>query len=188
MKYYKKELLSNRLALPNGKGVQFVQVGNSDTGVMATEDAGLISELDKAAAAGRGGVVEIDEQAYQELKKNPPVAPSRMKSLNAQSIRQLLANQNRARAVASDVAAVSHQPSAPMEVPDGKGLVTISTRRRLAELAKSEGAAPAQEVKAPAPAAPAHKPSVQKPSPAPAPAKATAAPPPPPPSNSATLK
>lgn len=185
MKYYKKELLSNRLALPNGKGVQFEPVG-TDTGVIATEDPGLSAELDKAAAAGRGGVVEITEQIYQELKKNPPVVPSRMRSLNAQSIRQLLSSQNRASASAAD-AAVKHQPSAPMEVPDGKGLATISSRRKLAELQAAEAVkAPVpQTAKAPAPAAPAHKPSVQKPSPVPAPAKATAAPTPAPPKSGA---
>lgn len=174
MKFYKKELLSNRLALPSGKGVQFEPVG-TDTGVIATEDPGLTAELDKAASAGRGGVIEITDQQYQELKKNPPVVPSRMRSLNAQSIRQILGSQNSAGR--APTAAVKHEPSAPMEVPDGKGLVTVSSRRKLAELQKaSEPAAAAQGAKAPAPVAPAPKPSMPKPSPVPAPAKATAAP------------
>src|SRR5688572_26446787 len=112
MKFYKKELISNRLALPNGKGVKFEQVGGSETGVIATQDEGLIAELNKAATAGRGGVIEITEQQYQELKKNPPVGRSRMRSLNAQSIRQLLQSQNRAGAGPA-AAAVKHEPSAP---------------------------------------------------------------------------
>lgn len=134
IKYYKKELVSNRLALPNGKRVEFTQIDGTDTGVLATEDEGLIAELDKAIAARRGGVVEIDLATYEGLKKNPFARPSPIKSLNAQSVRQLFQrpNQNAAQAVA----AVS-QPSAPMEVP--KGLVTVSNRRRLKELTSKEG-------------------------------------------------
>lgn len=134
MKYYKKELVSNRLALPSGKGVAFVKIDGTDTGVLATEDQGLIDELDKAVAAHRGGVVEIDVQTYEELKKNPRAKPSQIKSLNAQSIRQLLSprvNPNGAQAAAEV------KPSAPMEVP--KGLVSVSTKRRLKELVPKEG-------------------------------------------------
>lgn len=130
IRYYKKELVSNRLSLPNGKAVQFEQIGGTDSGVLATTDQGLTSELDKAVAARRGGVIEINESQYQELKKNPHVSPSRLKSLDAQSLRQLLSSQNRERSAA--VAAVKPEPSAPMEVP--KGLVTVSSRRKLQEL------------------------------------------------------
>lgn len=130
MKYYKKELVSNRLALPNGKRVAFVQVGQSDTGVLATEDEGLIAELDKAVAGRRGGVIEIDLQTYEELKKNPTAKPSQIKSLNALSIRQLLSS--RPSPKESAVVAALNQPSAPMEVP--RGLVTKSSLKRLKQL------------------------------------------------------
>lgn len=132
MKYYKKELVSNRLALPNGKRVGFTQIDGTDTGVLATEDEGLIAELDKAIASRRGGVIEIDLQTYEELKKNPLARPSPIRSLNAQSVRQLL---NPRPGVVKAVAEV--KPSAPMEVP--KGLVTVSNRRRLKELTSKEG-------------------------------------------------
>lgn len=130
VKFYKKELVSNRLSLPNGRAVKFDQIGETDTGVLATTDTGLSAELDKAVAAKRGGVVEITEQQFQELKKNPPAGRSRIRSLDAQSLRHLLSSQKPERS--ADVAAVKHEQSAPMEVP--KGLVTISSRRKLQEL------------------------------------------------------
>lgn len=128
VKYFKKELVSNRLALPNGKRVHFEQIGDTDTGVLATDDAGLIAELEKAVAARRGGVVAIDEQTYSELKKNPAAKPTPIRSLNAQSLKQLF-NQKSGDTTQNVVAA--NQPSAPMEVP--KGLVTVSSRKRLKE-------------------------------------------------------
>lgn len=135
-KFYKKELVSNRLALPNGKKVAFDQIGDTDTGLLATADAYLISELDKAAASGRGGVVQITEAQFQELKKNPPGGRSRIRSLSAQSVRQVLASQNRSAAPA--VAEVKHEPSAPMAVE--KGLATVSSRRKLAEIREKQQA------------------------------------------------
>lgn len=129
-KFYKKELVSNRLALPNGRAVQFEQIGDTDTGVLATTDSFLVTELDKAVAAGRGGVIQITAEQYQELKKNPPVRRSQLRSLDAQSLRQLVSSQNRAGAEA--VAEVRQEPSAPMEVP--RGLATVSSRRKLKEL------------------------------------------------------
>lgn len=131
MKYYKKELVSNRLALPNGRRVNFTVVGDSDTGVLATEDPELIKELDQAVAKRRGGVIEIEAEVYDGLKKNPLAKPSPIKSLNAQSIRQLLSQKPNGE---KPVAAAVSQPSAPMTVP--KGLVNVSSRRRLKELAK----------------------------------------------------
>lgn len=129
-KFYKKELFSNRLALPNGRAVKFEQVGDTDTGVLGTTDAGLIIELDKAASDGRGGVIVITQQQYDELKKNPPAGRSRLRSFNAQSLNQLL--NSRPKPENAAVAVVKQEPSAPMEVP--KGLATISSRRKLKEL------------------------------------------------------
>lgn len=137
VKFYKKELVSNRLALPNGRAVAFEQIGGTDSGVLATTDPGLIAELDKAVAARRGGVVSITEQQYQDLKKNLHAGRSPIRSLDAQSLRRLLNSQPSEEKRAA--AAVKQEPSAPMEVP--KGLVTVSSRRKLAQLqAKQEAA------------------------------------------------
>lgn len=172
MKFYKKELVSNPLSLPDGRRVRFEQIGASDTGVLATEDPGLITELDKAAARHVGGVVEITSEQYQELKKNPPVERSQIRSLSSQSIRQLL---NRPRpGAAPAAAAIKHEPSAPMEVP--KGLATVSSRRKLEELQK------AGAEKAASPPSPATKPAAPKAVP---PKPVTAKPSPPPPAPTA---
>lgn len=131
IKFYKKELVSNRLSLPNGRAVAFERIDGTDSGVLSTADEGLSAELDKAAAAGRGGVIVITEEQYQELKKNPAVGRSQIRSLNAQSLKQLLSsNQNRANE--NQVVAPKQEQSAPMEVP--RGLATVSSRRKLQEL------------------------------------------------------
>lgn len=130
VRFFKKELLSNRLTLPNGRAVKFEQVGDSDTGVLATSDTLLATELDNAAAAGRGGVIVITEEQFQELKKNPPAGRSRTSSFSAQSLRQLIKRERPAEGV--PVAEVKQESSAPMEVP--KGLVTVSSRRKLKEM------------------------------------------------------
>lgn len=139
-KFYKKELLSNRLALPNGKTVPFDQAGDSDTGIIATSDAGLISELDKAAAAGRGGVVSISEQEFQDLKKNPPKRRLGIRSFDAQSIKQIIDSRSEKVGAVRDAAVVKQESSAPMEVP--KGIATTSTRRKLKEMTEATKSAP----------------------------------------------
>lgn len=140
-KFYKKELVSNRLSLPNGRAVAFEQIGGTDSGVLATTDAGLSAELDKAAGARRGGVTQITEQQYQELKKNLPAGRSQIRSLDAQSLRHLLQQKPERNAA---VVEVKHEPSAPMEVT--KGLATISSRRKLKELTEKTSQRVAQGV------------------------------------------
>lgn len=69
MRFYKKEILSNALWLQFcGAKAKFEDCGN-DEGIVATDDARVISELDQAAARSIGGVVVIDEAEYTDLKK-----------------------------------------------------------------------------------------------------------------------
>jgi hypothetical protein len=75
MDYFKKEVFSNPLRLPNGKTVMFKEVAD-DEGVLATEDGYLISELESAMRRRVGGVVRISADEFEELKKNPPGKPS----------------------------------------------------------------------------------------------------------------
>lgn len=134
MRYFKKELVSNRLALPNGRQVGFEPIQNTDTGVLATEDAGLITELEKAIAARRGGVSEVKLAIFEELKKNPPAGRSQIRSLNAQSAIKLMDLKNeRARPDQNNPRVAVNQPSAPMEVP--RGLATVTKMKRIKELA-----------------------------------------------------
>ena len=69
MKYFKKEVLSNKLYIKaTGAPAPFEPVGG-DTGVLATDNPVYVDELDQAAAKGIGGVVVIDQATYEDLKK-----------------------------------------------------------------------------------------------------------------------
>ena len=79
-RYFKKEIPSNPLYLPNGKRVAFRTVKN--VGILATNDAHLLIELDKVLIRRIGGLFEIDECDYLNLreqrpesKKGPKAAP-----------------------------------------------------------------------------------------------------------------
>lgn len=74
MKYFKKELVSSPLKLPNGFRVLFTEVAD-DIGVLATDDGYLIGELNNAIKRRVGGVVAISSDEYEELKKNQPGLP-----------------------------------------------------------------------------------------------------------------
>ena len=74
MTYFKKSLVFNPVYLKSGK-VEWTRVGKHD-GVLATEDADTIASLTKLATERRMGVVVITEEEYEDLKKNPYVAPS----------------------------------------------------------------------------------------------------------------
>lgn len=65
-RYFKKEIPSNPLYLPNGKRLVF------RSGVLATNDAHLLEELDKVLARQIGGVVEIVECDYLNLRDQRP--------------------------------------------------------------------------------------------------------------------
>jgi hypothetical protein len=67
--YYLKELARNPFVV-NGAPVPF-EVFPSNRGIIALEDSSpLVAALDDAAAKRKGGIVAIDEAAYEELKKN----------------------------------------------------------------------------------------------------------------------
>lgn len=67
--YFYKEILSNKVWLPNGKLPAWEAVGN-DIGVLATNDAFVIFHLTSLSHKHVGGIVKIDEAAYQDAKKN----------------------------------------------------------------------------------------------------------------------
>lgn len=69
MTFFKKYDPRIALADSRGRHVPFVDIG-SQWGLLATEDNYLISELRRAQAEHRGGVMEITHAEYEELKKN----------------------------------------------------------------------------------------------------------------------
>jgi len=138
MRYFLKELVSNKLFLPNGARVPFEDVGD-DTGILATSDGFIISEMEKAIHRHVGGVIEIDQAQYEDLKKNPR-KPARslnyrdereMRRVVQDLQRQLDAARGTAAAVKQQEAARPAQaPSAPVVVP--KTIPRPPTRRAAA--------------------------------------------------------
>jgi len=77
MKWYLKELVTQKLYLPNGAAAPFEDVGGT-YGILATSDPYLITELDKAVKTHVGGVIPLTEAEYQswETKKKALVSSS----------------------------------------------------------------------------------------------------------------
>lgn len=81
MTFFLKELVShNPVALSSGKVLNWEMVGN-DTGVLATEDDGTISELQALIKQRRGGVIELSAEKYEGLKKNRKFVPKQADSV-----------------------------------------------------------------------------------------------------------
>lgn len=74
MTYFKKSLVFNPIHV-DGKKVEWERVGRHD-GVLATTDPKVTAVLAKIAQEHRLGVSVITESEYEDLKKNPYVAPS----------------------------------------------------------------------------------------------------------------
>lgn len=150
--YYRKELVSNPLRLPSGHIVKFTEVAD-DTGVLATEEGYLISELNAAIARHVGGVVAIEASEYEELKKNPPSKPSLPPWLDGQNLPQRLGVQSLAANVVVEdgklsamaqspkpaAAAPASREGAPLVVPQNIP-VTAKVKRGPSKAAKSESA------------------------------------------------
>lgn len=71
MAYFQKILLSSPLRTSDGKDIPWEKIG-TNTGVLKTDDEALIAELQSCIKSGFGGVSEIDEAKYEDLKKNLP--------------------------------------------------------------------------------------------------------------------
>lgn len=142
MIYFRKELHSNPIKLPTGHPVPFELVAD-DTGILATEDGYLISELRNAIARQVGGVYEIGPAEYEELKKNPPDSPSPPPWLNGQSLRQQLSanvvvegktSPSSAMAQAPKPAAPAPREGAPLAVPQN---IPITSKVKRGQTAKA---------------------------------------------------
>lgn len=120
-KFFKKEIASNPFTGPNGQQVQF-EILPSDTGVIVldeTKDAELITALTEAFRNRRGGVVEVTEQEYHDIKKNkehlrPSVAFLRQPKMQTFKSPELL---KRPESPASRVAADRQRIPAPTVPP-----------------------------------------------------------------------
>lgn len=65
--FFKKEILSNPVYI-GGTGIRWENIGH-DMGIIAIEAEGGVNGLREMVRQQRGGVIEIDEAEYEELKK-----------------------------------------------------------------------------------------------------------------------
>jgi len=69
MRFYRKEVLSNKLYIKaTGAPAPFEDIGD-DEGILSTDNPVYTNELDLAASKHIFGIIPIDEATYQELKK-----------------------------------------------------------------------------------------------------------------------
>lgn len=72
VRFFKKEMPSCPLYLPNGRRAAFKTV-KSGVGILASNEEHLLSELDKVLKRHVGGLIEISESEYLQLRdKRPP--------------------------------------------------------------------------------------------------------------------
>lgn len=128
MKYFKKELPTNPLALPNGRKIHFDHADPNDLGFFKTEDGYLIGELESAIARHVGGVLPSNEAeyiAFEQKKRDTPSTSSQPRgqsALSAQMFRSLRNQSLRVGAgagVATAAAPVKQEPPPqPLTVVD----------------------------------------------------------------------
>lgn len=74
MRYFHKEIVTNKIYLPNGDTFPFEHIGDFN-GVLQTQSDLIINEAEKLMREGRGGVTEITKLEYDELIKKKSDLP-----------------------------------------------------------------------------------------------------------------
>ena len=124
-KYFRKEIVNTPLYLKGGGKVPFIALGG-DIGILETDDATLIGQLEVAINRRMGGVIAITSEEFEELKKNPPVPRSKPSSLKPWSQIQRQSSPQEEAVVATNL-----QKPAPLKVPDKEPMLA-----QLADLKK----------------------------------------------------
>lgn len=120
MRYFKKELPTNRLMLPNGRALNFEYADPNDLGHLKTEDGYIIAELESAIARKVGGVLHSNEAeyaAFEQKKSNTPspnLPPRGQSAISAQLLRTMRSQKVR---LGGAEAATSAAPVKPQEPP-----------------------------------------------------------------------
>lgn len=76
MRYFKKEIPTNPLSLPDGRKIRFLYDDPQDYGYYATDDGYYIAELESAIARHVGGVLPSTEAEYAEFEQKKRESPS----------------------------------------------------------------------------------------------------------------
>jgi hypothetical protein len=129
MRYFKKELPTNPLSLPDGRKIHFLYNDPNDYGWFRTEDGYYIAELDNAINRRVGGVLNSDEAEYAAFEQKKSESPStssprRERELLSAQMFHSLRNQKvqvlgaGAEAAGAGVAKPPPPPPQPLQVVD----------------------------------------------------------------------
>lgn len=132
MRYFKKELPTNRLMLPNGRALNFDYADPNDLGFLKTEDGYIIAELESAIARKVGGVLHSNESEYAEFEQKKSNSPSPNLRQHGQSaISAQLFRSRRAQHVQVGGAAGATNAAAKPQEPPPQPLTVVDRFPRL---------------------------------------------------------
>lgn len=132
MRYFKKEIPTNRLMLPNGRALNFEYADPNDLGFLKTEDGYIIAELESAIARRVGGVLNSNESEYVafEQKKSSSPSPS-SRQLGQSAISAQLLRSMRVQNVRLGGAAVATNAAPKPQEPPPQPLTVVDRFPRL---------------------------------------------------------
>jgi hypothetical protein len=90
MTFFKKWDPRQKVYLPSGSWFQFEDLGNG-FGVLATDDGYTIEQLRECIKNQRGGVEEVSQAEFDEVKKKVPINSFGMNSREALDMKQMSA-------------------------------------------------------------------------------------------------
>ena len=85
MRYFGKSLVYNTIQAADGRTVPFIE-GAAGIGLLATEDAVFIAELELRIREKRGGIWEMTQEVYDEELKKKNASQSLQPSLTRQGL------------------------------------------------------------------------------------------------------
>jgi len=85
MRYFGKSLVYNTIQAADGRTVPFIE-GAAGIGILATEDAVFIAELELRIREKRGGIWEMTQEIYDEELKKKNASQSLQPSLTRQGL------------------------------------------------------------------------------------------------------
>jgi enoyl-CoA hydratase/carnithine racemase len=88
MRYFKKLNHRQKLILTTGQQIEFQEAG--DWGLYSTTDTWLINQFLAAIREQRGGLFEITEMEFLNLKKNATPSPSYNEAITPRSLNRVL--------------------------------------------------------------------------------------------------
>ena len=124
MRYFKKVLLSNPLRFANVAPPKWKDIGDDEGIVAVGDDEPLLKELQAAASRKIGGITEITEAVFTELKKKASAPGSPVKrngSVEAPRLWRLGPRQQATGAAAAVSVREPIQPLPPNPLPPADG-------------------------------------------------------------------